>query len=284
MRRLKSLSGRILFLWLLIVGIIPMNVGYAQDDPASKIIKRFTEEFKTDCPQPRWWDRVSVDNIRIKTREDLFNYWLDQHRTDRQFFKAAYQSILDHPLDANLIVEAIRLMNLSDPTYPHRSELLTFALKHFRDYKTPDTDYPAESIALIVEDLMEINIEGRNYDYAIQLFKDLTAKRRAEINDSTIELLCLEYAKALYGLKKTDAAVSMLKAVLKYHHGEWDNRIREDIRWYEHTLSQSRPIEQRSPTDHNAQSTPKPLDNPENPSGNKVAPPADGHGQGGQTF
>jgi tetratricopeptide (TPR) repeat protein len=199
-----------------------------------KKARDYRNAFEEAAPKPDWWDRVATDT-EIKTYDELLAYWQNNHRTDNQFFKAAYQAILDYPLDADLVVNAINLLPHADRGYPHTTTMCEFAIERHFDYNRPLNGYagkPGDCIAGIARDLSRIYNGTGNYMWTIELLERLFEKRQHEINDQMLELLTLDYAEALYDYGQTDEAVAVLESAIKNYNGDWENRLEETLNRY----------------------------------------------------
>lgn len=123
-------------------------VGASSGD--SKDADSVRTEFESRFPKPQWWDRVSISGVNIYTYDDLLKYWQNKDRSESQFFKAAYQAILDYPLDTDIVVTGIKLMDYTSETYRHRIELQKYALEKYFTYKSHYGN-PGDTIAGVAE-------------------------------------------------------------------------------------------------------------------------------------
>lgn len=126
---------------------------------------RLRSEFTSLAPLPQWWDEVTVSGEGVHNVKDLRRYWQSKGRSgadsqvlknNQEFFKAAYSGIVNYPLDDDLIVEAIWLMNVVVNDYPQLINIQEFAIKHYFYHDHP-TNYcvncmPADPMAWIVND------------------------------------------------------------------------------------------------------------------------------------
>ncbi len=192
-------------------------------------------DFESACPKPGWWDDVSIDGVTINSYDDLMTYWQNKERTNNQFFKAAYQAILDHPDNTNIVVNSINLMPYTDKGYPYTKEMLEYAVNNYFDYKTPLANYggkTGDTIAGIVEKLAGIyNGEG-SYGKTIELINRLFKEREKEINDHMLELISLKLAAAYYESGKKDEAINTLENAIAKYNGSWEERLKEQLNNY----------------------------------------------------
>jgi hypothetical protein len=97
--------------------------------------REFIAAFVSAAPRPDWWESVETP-YRVDTLGDLLSAWQghprgDDGRGERQFFKAAYQGILDHPDDAHVVATGIDLLHWVVRDYPHRLELARFGYDRY---------------------------------------------------------------------------------------------------------------------------------------------------------
>ena len=190
--------------------------------------------FEAAAPQPDWWERVSTD-VEILTYDDLLTYWQNDDRSKNQFFKAAYQAVLDYPLDTDLVVNAISLLPHGDSAYPYTTDMLEFAIAHYFDYQRPLNNYlgkRGDTVAGIARKLARLYNSAGDYDYTIELVERLLDARETEINDQLLELLSLTYAEALYQSGREDDAVAALQAAIQKYNGDWEARLNESLAAY----------------------------------------------------
>jgi tetratricopeptide (TPR) repeat protein len=200
-----------------------------------KKARDYRKAFQAAAPQPDWWDKVRVDFVAIDDYDELLDYWQADVRTDNQFFKAAYRAILDHPLDEDLVVNAINLLPNADTKYPYTMSMLEFAIERHFDYQRPLNNYlgkPGDTVAGIARTLTRAYNGIGDYESTIELVERLVDRREAEINDQLLELLTLQYAEALYEYGRTDEAVAALETAVDSYHGDWEKRLRERLSQY----------------------------------------------------
>lgn len=216
---------------LIVIGFVALSIavgvalpGCGSEGGGGEIEAAFQEA----APRPAWWDRVDAKECR--TYDELLAYWQDDERTPNEFFKAAYQAVLDYPEDEDLVMLAISLMPHGDSAYPHTTALLEFAVKHYFDYARPLHNYGGESgdtVAGIVRQLATIYNRSGNYGQAVVLVERLLAAREPEVNDQLLELISLQYAEALHNYGRTPDAVAWLDGAIDKYHGDWEEKLVE---------------------------------------------------------
>jgi len=192
--------------------------------------------FEEAAPKPTWWDNVSTKGIKIETYADLMAYWQNDEREEHQFFKAAYEAIQRHPMDDDLVVNAINLMPNDDSAYPHTVTMLEFAMDHYFDYDRPLDNYlgkAGDTMAGIARQLANIYNGGSDYGYTIALVEKLINLRENEVNDQLLELITLEYAEALHSFGRTDDAIVALQTAIDRYDGDWEQKLSEQLRRYQ---------------------------------------------------
>ena len=183
------------------------------------------------CPPPKWWDRVEAPEIT--TYGELMRYWQNRERTPEQFFKAAYQAVLQYPDDPTIVVEAVNLMAYGDPTYPYLGELYRFTLENYFDYNRMDVHYAGkqgDTVAGVVREYARWLIKQNHPDEAITWIERLLQSRERDINDHLLQLLAIEHARAYEDLGQTEKAISILQRALEaYPGGDWKESIQQEI-------------------------------------------------------
>ena len=91
--------------------------------------------FVSAAPRPAWWASVQTP-YRVDNVGDLLAAWQGFPRGDdglgeRQFFKAAYRGIVDHPDDEHVVATAIDLLHWVVDDYPHRLPLAQFGYDRY---------------------------------------------------------------------------------------------------------------------------------------------------------
>ena len=189
----------------------------------------FCRAFQQACPKPDWWDEVSIERVQIDNFDQLSDYWKRKTRSARKFFKAAYQAILDHPIDQDLVVHALKWMPIADYHYPHTTKMLEFAVNRYFYYDRPLADYSGKKgdmIGGIVQELIRRYNDNERYDVAIKLAERLLSERRGDVNDHILELISLAYAEALHQRGLTEKAIGVLKKAVKEYEGSWEKKLR----------------------------------------------------------
>jgi tetratricopeptide (TPR) repeat protein len=95
--------------------------------------REFIATFASAAPRPAWWDEVATP-YRVDNVGDLLSAWQGHPHTElgeRQFFKAAYQGIVDHPDDEHVVATAIDLIHWVERDYPHRLALARFGYERY---------------------------------------------------------------------------------------------------------------------------------------------------------
>ncbi len=200
-----------------------------------KQAREYRGAFREAAPQPEWWGDVSVEGVEIGDYPAMLACWQGNDRTDRQFFKAGYQAILDHPLDEDLVVNTINLLPAGYRDYPFKMTMLEFAIDRHFDYDRPLEGYggkPGDAIAGIVRDLSETYNTMGAWTETIELVERLIDEREFEINDHMLELITIKYAEALYENGLDHQAVTVLESAIDKYDGDWEQRLGEKLSLY----------------------------------------------------
>ncbi len=209
-----------------------------------------SQAFQQSCPKPDWWDEVSIERVQIDNLDQLSEYWKRKTRSARKFFKAAYQAILDHSDDQDLVVHALKWMPIADYHYPHNTEMLEFAVNRYFFYDRPLANYSGKKgdmIGGIVQELIRRYNDSERYDVTVKLVERLLSERRGDVNDHMLELISLTHAEAFHQRGMTEKAIGVLKKAVKEYDGSWEKRLR--ARLVDFTLAYAEALHQRGMTE-----------------------------------
>ncbi len=199
----------------------------------------FCRAFQQACPKPDWWDEVSIERVQIENFDQLSDYWKRKTRSARKFFKAAYQAILDHSGDQDLVVHALRWMSIADYHYPHNTKMLEFVFNRYFYYSfdrplANTSGKKGDMIGGIVQELIRRYNDSERYDVTVKLVERLLSERRGDVNDHMLELISLIHAEAFHQRGMTEKAIGVLKKAVKEHDGSLENKIRArlvELKW-----------------------------------------------------
>ena len=144
--------------------------------------------FEAAAPRPAWWMTVATP-YQINTLGDLLATWQGFPRGElgeRQFFKAAYQGILDHPDDDHLVATAVMLMDNVASDYPQRLELAQLGYERYLRYRAR-TDNCANCMVGDTSQALALNLGERyiaagRFDDAIAVGRRLVDERAADVS------------------------------------------------------------------------------------------------------
>jgi len=148
------------------------------------------EAFVAAAPRPAWWDTVETP-YRVDNVGDLLSAWQGHPRGDdgtgeRQFFKAAYQGILDHADDEHVVATGIELLHHVVRDYPHRLELTRFGYEryfaHRRRVDNCVNCMVGDTTQGLAMNLSQLYIQAGRYDEAIEVGRRLVEARGAEVS------------------------------------------------------------------------------------------------------
>lgn len=152
--------------------------------------REFIAAFVSAAPRPEWWDRVETP-YRVDNLGDLLSAWQghphsDDGRGARQFFKAAYQGILDHPDDEHVVASAIALLHYVVRDYPHGLGLARFGYERYFQHRQR-TDNCAncmvgDTTQGLVQNLSQLYAAAGRFDEAIEVCRRLIEERGADVS------------------------------------------------------------------------------------------------------
>ena len=152
--------------------------------------REFIAAFVSAAPRPDWWDSVETP-YRVDNLGDLLSAWQgyprgDDGRGERQFFKAAYQGILDHSDDPQVVATGIDLLHWVTREYPHRLELARFGYeRYFRHRGRTDNCVNCmvgDTSQGLVQNLSQLYTASSRFDEAIEVCRRLIDERGAEVS------------------------------------------------------------------------------------------------------
>lgn len=221
---------------LLVLAAIALVVGLSQWKRVARVVaaQKLRSEFQRQCPRPEWWDRVQAP--RIRTRDEFSEYWRRKDRSPEQFFKVAYQAIVDYPLDTDLVMEAIQFLYYSDQTYPYMIRLHQFALDRYFSYRRPLAGYggkAGDTVGGIVLHLTYLYKRKQQYDQSITVINRLLSERKQEIHDNLLELLSLALAEALQLSGRSQEAQAVLREAIETYQGDGEANLKQVLASHE---------------------------------------------------
>jgi tetratricopeptide (TPR) repeat protein len=152
--------------------------------------REVVDAFAAAAPRPAWWDTVETP-YRVDNVGDLLAAWQGFPRRDdgsgeRQFFKAAYQGILDHADDAHVVATGIDLLYHVVRDYPHRLEMARFGYERYFAYRQR-TDNCAncmvgDTTQGLAQNLSQLYLAAGRADDAIAVCRRLVDERAADVS------------------------------------------------------------------------------------------------------
>lgn len=144
--------------------------------------------FVAAAPRPDWWDRVQTP-YKVSTVGDLLAAWQGYPRGElgaRQFFKAAYQGIVDHPDDEHVAATAIMLMDHIAGDYPQRLELARYGYERFFHHRSRTDNcancMPGDTTQSLAVNLSRLYSAAGRHDDAVLVCQRLIDERRADVS------------------------------------------------------------------------------------------------------
>jgi hypothetical protein len=189
--------------------------------------RAFIATFVSAAPRPDWWESVETP-YRVDNLGDLLAAWQgyprgDDGRGERQFFKAAYQGILDHPDDPPVIATAIDLLHWVVRDYPYRLELARFGYDRYFNHRGR-TDNCANCMVGdtsqgLVQNFSQLLTGAGRFDEAIAVCRRLIDERGAEVSPYKLAETWNQMAWAYWHKGERARAVSIVKEALTRYGG-----------------------------------------------------------------
>ena len=146
--------------------------------------------FVSVAPRPAWWASVQTP-YRVDNVGDLLAAWQGFPRGDdglgeRQFFKAAYQGIVDHPDDEHIVATAIDLMYWVVDDYPHRLALAQWGYERYFQHRQRIDNCAncmvGDRTQGLTQNLSRLLMAAGRYDEAIAVCRRLIEQRGADVS------------------------------------------------------------------------------------------------------
>jgi tetratricopeptide (TPR) repeat protein len=146
--------------------------------------------FVSVAPRPAWWASVPTP-YRVDNVGDLLAAWQGFPRGDdglgeRQFFKAAYQGIVDHPDDEHIVATAIDLMYWVVDDYPHRLALAQWGYDRYFQHRQRIDNCAncmvGDRTQGLTLNLSRLLMAAGRYDEAIAVCRRLIEQRGADVS------------------------------------------------------------------------------------------------------
>jgi hypothetical protein len=182
--------------------------------------REFVAAFVSAAPRPDWWEQLETP-YKVDTVGDLLAAWQGYPRGeagDRQFFKAAYQGVLDHADDEHVAATAIMLLDYVARDYPHRLGLARFGYERYFQHRSR-TDNCANCMVGDTTQGLAMNLSGLylsagRHDDAIMTCRRLIDERRAEVSPYKLAETSNQMAWAHWHKGERDRAVETVRDAL----------------------------------------------------------------------
>ena len=154
--------------------------------------QEFIAAFTASAPKPGWWDKVETP-YRVQSYGDLMAAWQGYPRDaarrelgERQFFKAAYQGVLDHFDAPHIVVTAIQFLHYVVPGYPRRIGLAEFGVNRYFGYRQRTDNcancMPGDTVQALALNLSQLYSAANRYNEAIAVNQRLIAVRGKDVS------------------------------------------------------------------------------------------------------
>jgi tetratricopeptide (TPR) repeat protein len=180
----------------------------------------FAAAFAAVAPRPDWWEQVATP-YRVSNVGDLLAAWQGHPRTDagqRQFFKAAYQGIVDHPDDEHVVATALALLPHVAHDYPHRLGLARFGYERYFRHRAR-TDNCAncmvgDTTQGLTLNLSQIYAAAGRHDEALEVCRRLVDARGADVSPYKLAELWDHMAWLHWDRGEREQAVQVVREAL----------------------------------------------------------------------
>lgn len=196
--------------------------------------QEFIAAFTAAAPKPDWWEQVETP-YRVQSYGDLMaasqGYPRDDARRvsgERQFFKAAYQGILDHPDDPHIVVTAIQFLHYVVSDYPQRIGLAEFGVNRYFDYRQRTDNcancMPGDAVQALALNLSQLYAAANRYNEAIAVNQRLIAERGKDVSPYKLAETWNQIAWTHWHAGERERAIEVAREGL----GKYRNTVRGD--------------------------------------------------------
>jgi tetratricopeptide (TPR) repeat protein len=200
----------------------------------------FVDAFGAAAPRPDWWDRMET-SYRVENVGDLLAAWQGHPRGEpgeRQFFKAAYQGIVDHPDDEHVAATAIMLLDYVARDYPHRLGLARFGYERYFSHRSRTDNcvncMTGDTTQGLVLNLSRIYMSAGRHDEAIAVCQRLIDERSAEVSPYKLAETWNQMAWAYWHRGDRDRAIQIARGALgRYDHTVLADELRRTLATFE---------------------------------------------------
>jgi tetratricopeptide (TPR) repeat protein len=200
--------------------------------------------FVSAAPRPAWWASVQTP-YRVDNVGDLLAAWQGFPRGDdglgeRQFFKAAYRGIVDHPDDEHIVATAIDLLHWVVDDYPHRLPLAQFGYdRYFQHRQRVDNCancMVGDRTQGLTLNLSRLLMAAGRYDEAIAVCRRLIDERGADVSPYKLAEIFERIAWAHWEKGERERAREVIReAIAKYGGTVRGDDLRRTLATFEKT-------------------------------------------------
>ncbi len=183
--------------------------------------------FVSAAPRPSWWDAAQTP-YRVDNVGDLLAAWQGFPRGDdglgeRQFFKAAYRGIVDHPDDEHVVATAIDLLYWVVDDYPHRLPLAQWGYEHYFQHRQRTDNcancMPGDRTQGLTQNLSRLLMAAGRHDEAIAVCRRLIDERGADVSPYKLAETWDRIAWAHWEKGERDRAREVIREALAKYGG-----------------------------------------------------------------
>lgn len=200
--------------------------------------------FVSVAPRPAWWASVSTP-YRVDNVGDLLAAWQGFPRGDdglgeRQFFKAAYQGIVDHPNDEHIVATAIDLLYWVVDDYPHRLALAQWGYDRYFQHRQRIDNCAncmvGDRTQGLTLNLSRLLMAAGRYDEAIAVCRRLLEQRAADVSPYKLAETWDRIAWAHWEKGERERAREVIReAIAKYGGTAQGDDLRRTLATFERT-------------------------------------------------
>jgi tetratricopeptide (TPR) repeat protein len=200
--------------------------------------------FVSVAPRPAWWASVQTP-YRVENVGDLLAAWQGFPRGDdglgeRQFFKAAYQGIVDQPNDEHIVATAVDLLYWVVDDYPHRLALAQWGWERYFQHRQRVDNcancMPGDRTQGLTQNLSRLVMAAGRPDDAIAVCRRLIDERGADVSPYKLAETWDRMAWAYWEKGERERAREVIReAIAKYGGTVRGGDLRRTLATFERT-------------------------------------------------
>ena len=187
-------------------------------------------DFKTAIRKPAWFERVEAP--LLSHSGEVSQLWQSKPRccidekqlqaNNREFYKACYQAIVNHPADELMVVKCLWLMD-SGSDLKQRKLIKSYLVENYF-YHENSTEgcvncAPADTVSRVARELALIKVREGELEFAISLLERVLDERHAQISPWVLTEIYTSLAEIYLKAQLDDQRMQRVRTAYTLLHG-----------------------------------------------------------------